>query len=212
MMKLGVSAVGLFLLSSASVMAQTNPGDDYIRTCTNSPTYETVNIYSGLAQCQAQFYSGGILYTTWLTELVPSSQFPTRRIYGFVPGGIASCVANVPFFQTVTRQTGTQQQCTSVPQQPFTQLQAVDTACVAGATTYYLTWPSQPGDGYVLEWKVAGDPSFVPYWGGHYPGATVNVWGVGTQLVFRLRTMRSGTSGSWSYVSVHGRCSTDISD
>jgi hypothetical protein len=209
---LRVVGVNTLFLVSAAALAQNVPGDDYVTTCTNSPTFETVNLYGGFSQCQVQFVQNGILYTTPITEIVAPSTASTRFIYNFTFAGLLGCWANVPFLQTVTRQTGTQQQCTSVPRQPFTQLEPQDTGCVGGATTYRLNWPAQTGDGYVLEVKDYEGQQWRTYWGGTIPGASIDVWGLGPKVVVRLRTMRDGTSGSWSYATLGGRCSNDISE
>lgn len=200
------TVLALSLIACASqVQAQEMPGDDYVNVCNTTYTNTYTNRYGGLSSCSAYSASSGFVQ---LYEWVAPQLSNRRTIYGFAPmGGLLSCVANVPYYDTLTTSTPTTT-CSMQPRQPFVALGYFADDCVEtpGRVVGELYWNAQEGDRYEVQWRYKDQTQFNAHWYGEASGQPVYMpfeylRSASTPLVYRLRAIRNGTAGSWSYVS-----------
>lgn len=198
------TVLALSLIACASqVQAQEMPGDDYVNVCNTTYTYTYTKRYGGLSSCYAYSTSSGFVP---LYEWVLPQLSDKRTIYGFAPmGGLLSCVANVPYYDTLTTSTPTTT-CSMQPRQPFAALSYYSEYCedTPGLTVGELYWPLQAGDRYEVQWRYLDQTQFNPYWSGEVADSFFYLpfeYASSPRRVFRLRATRNGTSGSWAYVT-----------
>ncbi len=195
----------MLALPMASISAQERPGDDYQNVCTT--TYSTTSIirYGGIASCLAYGGLNGQQFLQ-LTEYVLPQTSPTRYLFGFAPiGGLVSCTANVPYYDTLTTSTPTTT-CGLQPRAPFITLSAYADDCVESPVTLLgeLYWSYQSGDVYELEARFRDAVPFTPFWSGSISAPYFYLpfeYARSRPVEYRLRTTRGGTTGSWSYIA-----------
>lgn len=196
--KMAKAALSLLLACGAqAATAQERPGDDYETTCTT--TYNTTNTYRymGLASCWA--YNSSINNWQFLQEYVPLTYNSTYWINQFTGYGWASCMAQVPYYDTITTTTPVTT-CTSQPKQPFLALNSESSYCGDDPTYVFgeLYWSPQAGDTHEVQWRYLDQTQFQPLWTGS--GSWLSFQYEKTRRVeYRMRTTRGAAVGSWAY-------------
>lgn len=202
-LKLSAALMPAFWVVPAS--AQERAGDDYQNVCTT--TYSTTNIirYGGIASCLAYGGLNGQQFLQ-LTEYVFPQTSTTRYLFGVAPTGeLLSCTANVPYYDTLTTTTPTTT-CSMQPRAPFITLSAYADDCVDSPVTLLgeLYWSYQPGDTYEVQARFRDSIPFTPFWSGSISAPFFYLpfeYARSRPVEYRLRTTRTGTSGSWSYIA-----------
>ncbi len=199
-----LSASLMLAMSIAPASAQEKAGDDYQNTCTTTYSTTYITRYGGVASCQA--YAGAAAGYQWIYEYVPPQTSRTRTIYGSaMTGGLLSCQANVPYYDTLTITTPTTT-CSLQPRAPFIALSAYTDNCVDSPVTLLgeLYWSYQPGDTYEVQARFLDAIPFTPFWSGSISAPFFYLpfeYAISRPVEYRLRTTRNGTSGSWSYIA-----------
>lgn len=173
-----------------SAQAQTQPGDDYIDSCSVKTTVLYWYRQPGVCFVQPTIFSGPQPVWYLGPETLQSS------VILQAPSGL-TCRAQLSFFRTEVRQENV---CVKVPAQPFVPLNTNLPACVSQEATGMVYWSGDASNSYTLERKIGGDPFYTaaePEYS--IPGKVY--------VTYRLRAQTpSGTVGSWSYVSFHANC------
>jgi hypothetical protein len=201
--KAALAAVVATVATTAN--AQEQPGDDYENVCNTTYTTTYTYRYGGLSSCSAYSYNTGFVQ---LYEWVLPQYSNTRTLYGFAQGGgLLSCLAFVPYYDTLTTTTPTTT-CSLQPRQPFVALSYYSDYCDESPDRVIgeLYWSAQAGDTQQIQWRYSNQTQFNAHWAGSASYLEFDFLR-STPIVYRMRTTRNGATGSWSYVSP--RCQRD---
>lgn len=192
------AALSLMLVcSTAMTWAQERPGDDYENIC--STTYNTTYTYRymGTASCWA--YDSATYNWQYLYQFVPLTYNSTTWITQFTGTSWLSCLAQVPYYDTITTTTPVTT-CTSQPKQPFLPMYSESGFCNDDPTYVFgeLYWSPQAGDTHEVQWRYLDETQFQPLWSGI--GSSRWFEYLKTRRVeYRMRTTRGAATGSWAY-------------